>query len=81
MGLISGMFMGILSGIALMAGWQYMMRYRSNKRIAKVLVFLCFNFFCSSIFFVKFTSFIVFTGDNFIHLRSLWDNLSFFPKL
>ncbi|XP_075487381.1 calcium-dependent lipid-binding protein-like [Primulina tabacum] len=37
MGLISGMFMGILSGIVLMAGWQYMMRYRSNKRIAKAV--------------------------------------------
>ncbi|XP_073122813.1 calcium-dependent lipid-binding protein-like [Henckelia pumila] len=37
MGIISGMFMGILSGIALMAGWQYMMRYRSNKRIAKAV--------------------------------------------
>ncbi|KZV16518.1 synaptotagmin-5-like [Dorcoceras hygrometricum] len=37
MGLLSGIFMGILSGIALMAGWQYMMRYRSNKRIAKAV--------------------------------------------
>ncbi|XP_075476582.1 calcium-dependent lipid-binding protein-like [Primulina tabacum] len=37
MGLISGMFMGILSGIVLMAGWQYMMRYRSDKRIAKAV--------------------------------------------
>ncbi|XP_073308133.1 calcium-dependent lipid-binding protein-like [Primulina huaijiensis] len=37
MGLISGMFMGILSGIALMAGWQYMIRYRSDKRIAKAV--------------------------------------------
>ncbi|KAL2460755.1 Calcium-dependent lipid-binding (CaLB domain) family protein [Abeliophyllum distichum] len=37
MGLISGMLMGIVFGIALMAGWQHMMRYRSNKRIAKAV--------------------------------------------
>ncbi|CAI9770292.1 unnamed protein product [Fraxinus pennsylvanica] len=37
MGLISGMLMGIVFGIALMAGWQQMMRYRSNKRIAKAV--------------------------------------------
>ncbi|KAI4354933.1 hypothetical protein L6164_003756 [Bauhinia variegata] len=35
MGLISGIFMGMLFGIALMAGWQRMMKYRSAKRIAK----------------------------------------------
>ncbi|XP_073146901.1 calcium-dependent lipid-binding protein-like [Henckelia pumila] len=35
MGLISGMFMGLLFGIALMAGWREMMRYRGGKRIAK----------------------------------------------
>ncbi|KAF5183820.1 Synaptotagmin-4 [Thalictrum thalictroides] len=37
MGLISGMLMGMVIGIALMAGWQYMMRYRSTKRIAKAV--------------------------------------------
>ncbi|KAH9732989.1 calcium-dependent lipid-binding protein [Citrus sinensis] len=35
MGLISGVFMGMIFGIALMAGWRHMMRYRSTKRIAK----------------------------------------------
>ncbi|KAK3194953.1 hypothetical protein Dsin_026263 [Dipteronia sinensis] len=35
MGLISGMLLGITFGIALMAGWRHMMRYRSTKRIAK----------------------------------------------
>nr|POF12351.1 hypothetical protein CFP56_77717 [Quercus suber] len=35
MGLISGVFMGMVFGIALMAGWKHMMRYRSTKRIAK----------------------------------------------
>ncbi|XP_061346871.1 calcium-dependent lipid-binding protein-like isoform X1 [Gastrolobium bilobum] len=35
MGLISGIFMGMLFGIALMAGWERMMRYRSAKRVAK----------------------------------------------
>lgn len=38
MGLISGIFMGMLFGIALMAGWARMMRYRSAKRIAKVWI-------------------------------------------
>ncbi|OIW20650.1 hypothetical protein TanjilG_18588 [Lupinus angustifolius] len=37
MGLISGIFMGVLFGIALMAGWERMMRYRSAKRIAKAV--------------------------------------------
>ncbi|KAM7261114.1 hypothetical protein ACFE04_026589 [Oxalis oulophora] len=37
MGLIGGMFFGIIFGIALMAGWQRMMRYRSNKRIVKAV--------------------------------------------
>ncbi|PIA49797.1 hypothetical protein AQUCO_01300499v1 [Aquilegia coerulea] len=37
MGLISGMLMGMVVGIALMAGWQYMMRYRSTKRISKAV--------------------------------------------
>lgn len=35
MGLISGIFMGVIFGIALMAGWQHMMRHRSTKRVAK----------------------------------------------
>ncbi|KAH1256215.1 LINE-1 retrotransposable element ORF2 protein [Glycine max] len=38
MGLFSGIFMGVLFGIALMAGWARMMRYRSAKRIAKCVV-------------------------------------------
>ncbi|XP_027108189.1 calcium-dependent lipid-binding protein-like [Coffea arabica] len=37
MGLISGVVMGMVFGIALMAGWQHMMRYRSKKRIAKAV--------------------------------------------
>nr|XP_010934089.1 synaptotagmin-5 isoform X3 [Elaeis guineensis] len=37
MGLISGMVMGTMVGIALMAGWSRMMRYRSTKRIAKAV--------------------------------------------
>ncbi|KAJ4848484.1 hypothetical protein Tsubulata_003355 [Turnera subulata] len=37
MGLISGMFMGMAFGIALMAGWKHMMAYRSSKRIAKAV--------------------------------------------
>ncbi|KAL3634846.1 hypothetical protein CASFOL_014825 [Castilleja foliolosa] len=37
MGLISGMVMRMLTGIALMAGWSYMMRYRSSKRVAKAV--------------------------------------------
>lgn len=40
MGLISGMVMGIVVGIALMAGWKYMMGHRSSKRVAKVYRFL-----------------------------------------
>ncbi|CAL0328124.1 unnamed protein product [Lupinus luteus] len=35
MGLFSGIFLGMVFGIALMAGWQRMMMYRSAKRIAK----------------------------------------------
>ncbi|KAE8697542.1 polygalacturonate 4-alpha-galacturonosyltransferase-like [Hibiscus syriacus] len=35
MGLISGIVMGLIFGISLMAGWCQMMRYRSTKRIAK----------------------------------------------
>ncbi|XP_027334990.1 synaptotagmin-5-like [Abrus precatorius] len=37
MGLISGIFLGMVFGIALMAGWERMMRYRSAKRIAKAV--------------------------------------------
>ncbi|XXG66058.1 hypothetical protein AAC387_Pa05g3609 [Persea americana] len=35
MGLISGMLLGTLVGIALTAGWHEMMRYRSMQRISK----------------------------------------------
>ncbi|CAK8564854.1 unnamed protein product [Lathyrus sativus] len=37
MGLISGIFMGMLFGTTLMVGWACMMRYRSAKRMAKVV--------------------------------------------
>ncbi|KAL5727825.1 hypothetical protein ACHQM5_000972 [Ranunculus cassubicifolius] len=37
MGLISGVFMGMLVGIAFMAGWQFMMKRRSTQRIAKAV--------------------------------------------
>ncbi|WKA05600.1 hypothetical protein VitviT2T_023560 [Vitis vinifera] len=37
MGLISGILMGTIFGIALMAGWVHMMRYRSIKRVAKAV--------------------------------------------
>ncbi|XP_024962822.1 synaptotagmin-5 [Cynara cardunculus var. scolymus] len=37
MGLISGILMGTIFGIAIMAGWRQMMRYRSSKRIAKAV--------------------------------------------
>lgn len=37
MGLISGVFMGMIVGIAFMAAWRHMMRYRSSKRIAKAV--------------------------------------------
>ncbi|XP_071706268.1 calcium-dependent lipid-binding protein-like [Rutidosis leptorrhynchoides] len=37
MGLISGLMMGIMFGIGIMAGWRQMMRYRSTKRIAKAV--------------------------------------------
>lgn len=43
MGLVSGMVMGMVCGIALMAGWKYMMAYRSRKRVAKVFQFLIFS--------------------------------------
>ena len=49
MGLISGILMGIVFGIGLMAGWRHMIRYRASKRVAKVyqvfvLNVLGFNF-------------------------------------
>ncbi|KAL9385560.1 hypothetical protein Peur_022570 [Populus x canadensis] len=37
MGLISGIFLGIIFGIGLMAGWKHMMQYRSTKRAAKAV--------------------------------------------
>jgi Ca2+-dependent lipid-binding protein len=35
MGLISGMFMGVVVGVAIMAGWSRVMQQRSRKRVAK----------------------------------------------
>ncbi|KAI3504356.1 hypothetical protein L1887_32958 [Cichorium endivia] len=35
MGFVSGMFMGALFGIGIMAGWRHMMRQRSKNRTAK----------------------------------------------
>ncbi|KAL9691482.1 hypothetical protein QQ045_011906 [Rhodiola kirilowii] len=37
MGLISGIIMGVLFGIGLIAGWYRMMQYRSTKRVAKAV--------------------------------------------
>ncbi|KAJ6320480.1 hypothetical protein OIU78_015801 [Salix suchowensis] len=37
MGLISGIFLGIIFGIGLLAGWKHMMQYRSTKRVAKAV--------------------------------------------
>lgn len=37
MGLVSGIFLGMIFGIAVMAGWKHMMRYRSTKRVAKAV--------------------------------------------
>ncbi|KAK4415981.1 Synaptotagmin-5 [Sesamum alatum] len=37
MGLISGIVMGMLFGIGLMAGWKHMMEYRNKKRLAKAV--------------------------------------------
>ncbi|KAK4379327.1 hypothetical protein RND71_001189 [Anisodus tanguticus] len=37
MGLISGILMGMICGIGLMAAWKHMTSYRSNKRIAKAV--------------------------------------------
>ncbi|XP_035842800.1 synaptotagmin-5 isoform X2 [Helianthus annuus] len=38
MGLIIGIMMGTVFGVAIMAGWRQMMTYRSGKRIAKAVV-------------------------------------------
>lgn len=38
MGLISGMMLGMIVGIALMAGWHRMMQHRTHKRTSKVIV-------------------------------------------
>ncbi|KAM0050281.1 putative C2 domain, synaptotagmin-like mitochondrial-lipid-binding domain, C2 domain superfamily [Helianthus debilis subsp. tardiflorus] len=38
MGLIIGIMMGTVFGVAIMAGWRQMMTYRSAKRIAKAVV-------------------------------------------
>ncbi|XP_043805679.1 calcium-dependent lipid-binding protein isoform X3 [Manihot esculenta] len=37
MGLLSGIFLGMIFGIAVMAGWNHMMRYRSIKRVSKAV--------------------------------------------
>nr|GEW53995.1 synaptotagmin-5 [Tanacetum cinerariifolium] len=37
MGLISGILMGIVFGIGIMAGWRHMIRYRASKRVAKAV--------------------------------------------
>ncbi|KAJ9171297.1 hypothetical protein P3X46_014685 [Hevea brasiliensis] len=37
MGLVSGIFLGMIFGIAVMAGWKHMMRYRSTKRVSKAV--------------------------------------------
>ncbi|KAH7659657.1 Calcium-dependent lipid-binding transcriptional regulator plant protein [Dioscorea alata] len=37
MGLISGMFIGMFLGITLIAGWGWMMSYRSAERITKAM--------------------------------------------
>lgn len=46
MGLVSGMMLGIMFGIGLMAIWRHVMRYRSTKRIAKVCLLSFSMFFC-----------------------------------
>lgn len=38
MAFTTGVVMGTIFGVALMFGWSYMMTYRRNKRIAKVLL-------------------------------------------
>lgn len=50
MGLVSGMVMGAIVGIALMAGWSRMMRYRSTKRVAKVCVYFIADLYFSNFF-------------------------------
>lgn len=50
MGLFSGIFLGMVLGIALMAAWQRMMTYRSAKRIAKVWWFGLFCLFRIRVF-------------------------------
>lgn len=45
MGLISGMMLGMIVGIAVMAGWHRMMQHRSKKRTSKVLHLLDFLWF------------------------------------
>lgn len=53
MGLVSGLVMGTIVGIALMAGWASMMRRRSSKRVTKVRILFftfIFFFFGSSVF-------------------------------
>ncbi|KAL8142177.1 hypothetical protein V2J09_015209 [Rumex salicifolius] len=37
MGLISGILMGMLFGVVVMAGWHRMMQYRSSKRVSKAV--------------------------------------------
>ncbi|XP_016508700.1 calcium-dependent lipid-binding protein isoform X1 [Nicotiana tabacum] len=37
MGLISGILMGMIFGVGLMAAWKHMMRYRSAKRVSKAV--------------------------------------------
>ncbi|RWW21140.1 hypothetical protein BHE74_00019791 [Ensete ventricosum] len=61
MGLISGLVMGALVGIALMAGWSRMMRRRSTKRILKVRDFFCFW----HLFFL--------VGSCFLDLKFAWE--------
>lgn len=54
MGLISGLVMGVMFGIAVMAGWQRMMIYRSKKRVTKVLKFFPVSLKCCRIVFYCF---------------------------
>ncbi|XP_010523704.1 PREDICTED: synaptotagmin-4-like [Tarenaya hassleriana] len=37
MGLISGIFFGVIFGVVLMAGWSRMMRHRTSKRVSKAV--------------------------------------------
>lgn len=54
MGLISGILMGMIFGVALMAGWKHMSGYRSTKRIAKVSQLREFGAFWSLILYIIF---------------------------